>query len=56
MRGELPSVRWLFKGRHIGWRELANRAFFLLAFPPFYVGTRLQLLRMMRDGTVFAGR
>jgi hypothetical protein len=56
MRGELPSVRWLFKGRHIGWREFANRAFFLLAFPPFYVGTRLQLLRMMRDGTVFAGR
>jgi len=56
MRGELPTIRWIFNGRHLGWRELADRVFFTVAFPPFYVGTRLQLLRMLRNGPVFAGR
>lgn len=56
MRGELPTPRWILNGRHLGWRELADRVFFALAFPPFYLGTRLQLLRLLRKIPVFARR
>jgi len=54
MRGELPTLRWILNGRHLGMREIADRLFFAFSFLPFYIGARLQLLRLLRNNRLFA--
>jgi hypothetical protein len=54
LRGELPTLSWIRRGRNLGWREVADRIFFALSFPPFYIGNRLQFFRLMRHSKVFA--
>ena len=55
MRGELPTLRWILSGRHLGWRELADRVFFTVSFIPFYIGVRIQLMRLISRSGVFSG-
>jgi hypothetical protein len=53
LRGELPAPRWILDGRHVGWREVADRLFFALTFLPFYVGARLAFLRLVHQKGLF---
>ncbi len=42
-RGEFPAMRWLLDGRHLGAREVLERAAYYVAAIPFYVVSRVQL-------------
>lgn len=53
MRGELPSLRWLLNGRHVGIEDLADRVFYCIVFPVFYVASRRVFLELIRDTEIF---
>lgn len=40
LRGELPTLKWIWRGRRRGFAEIADRVFFSLFFAPFYFGVR----------------
>ena len=54
LRGELPTMRWILNGRHVGWRDVADRLFFTVSFLPFYIGVRIQVYRLIRNGSIFS--
>lgn len=54
LRGELPRWRWIATGRRLGAGEVANRLFYSISFPLFYVAARLAMLRIIRRGTIFS--
>ena len=47
LRGELPTISWIRNGARLGARELGDRLFFAVAFLPFYLGVRLDMLRLV---------
>ncbi len=49
-RGELPTLKWIMEGNHIGRRELFQRVFFLISFPPVYVLSRLVFMKLYFAG------
>ena len=53
LRGELPTPRWLLDGRHVGARELADRVFYCIAFPVFYVASRVIFSALLRNSGIF---
>lgn len=46
LRGEIPSIRWTIEGLKLGVKELCNRVFLLLAFPPIYLLSRISFLKV----------
>lgn len=49
-QGELPSLAWIAKGRHISPGEVFQRIFYAFTFAPFYVLSRIVLLGLVRSG------
>lgn len=49
LQGELPTLKWVLRGRRVSLREVFDRMFFTLSFLPFYIGSRLMMLRFIRE-------
>ena len=49
-QGEIPSMRWIINGKNIGLIEILQRLFYTFAFMPFYVLSRIILLRLYCKG------
>ena len=49
-QGEIPGVRWIINGKHIGLVEILQRLFYISTFVPFYVLSRIVLLRLYCTG------
>lgn len=43
--GELPSLRWILEGRHVGSTEVTSRLFYALLWAPYYAASRFTLIR-----------
>lgn len=54
--GELPSIGWIALGAKSGTGEMLKRIFYSLTFPPFYLVSRLVLLRLAFAGRFFGLR
>jgi hypothetical protein len=53
LSGELPAPRWILDVRHVGFGGLLDRLFYCVAFPVFYVASRLALLSVIRTMGIF---
>ncbi len=49
-KGELPTLKWIINGRWLGPKEISQRLFYAMSFLPFYLLSRLQLLRLYVSG------
>lgn len=53
LKGELPTLQWILKGRFVGLRDFLDRVFYLFAFPIFYVCARIVFVVIIREGRIF---
>ncbi len=51
LSGELPKFSWIIKSPSV--MEAINRTFFFIAFPIFFVATRISFLSFVKKGRVF---
>lgn len=54
LRGELPSLRWVLDGWHVGVKSLIDRIFYCLAFPVFYIASRMVIISLIRKTNIFS--
>lgn len=47
--GELPRLSWIFNGFGESLKEGFNRLFYALTFPPFYILSRIMLIKLARE-------
>lgn len=52
--GELPSWKWILRGREVSASEVLQRIFYFFSFFPFYLFSRLILMRYAFWGDFFA--
>ncbi len=53
LKGELPTLQWILKGRFVSLKDFFDRVFYLVAFPIFYVCTRMVFVSIVKEGNVF---
>jgi len=53
LSGELPKLRWILNGRHLGILEFVNRLFYFFTFAPFYFTSRYILYSIIKTDKIF---
>lgn len=53
LKGELPTLRWLFDGLRVGGRDFLDRLFYLFTFPILYFESRRVFLAIVRERQIF---
>lgn len=49
-KGELPTLKWIKNGKNLGVKEVFQRLFYCVSFPPFYILSRIIFMKLYFTG------
>lgn len=53
LKGELPTLGWVLKGRFVSIRDFFDRIFYVLVFPVFYICSRMVFVGIVKQNRIF---